>query len=267
MDDNPEHIIDFEIAKAETIKRRQFNPYRKIMGKNPTPTEMAAWSHDQWMDFLRFTAIFIERNHETQEEKFKFTEEKRALLDEFLSIPNHPFQELIYRVDKWLGEHDNSEYRHKFQSIVRVVLGYLKIHPSIISPNMKVLIDSYPKRLGWVLAQYKVVGTRAGDVVDRDTGTDTNAQIKLPSIQTKLLNSLVNIADFYELVSGSLHKKDIAGMTVVERIKTLKDLGFIFTTATKRQQTNHLTQININTKDVKGVEEAMLDYVKKTQEK
>lgn len=261
-----EKLLDEQIAKAETTKRRRFNPYRSVMGKTPTAVEMAAWGHDKWMDYLRFTSLFIERDAENDKEVFSFTKGKRNVLDEFLNIPNHPFHEFIYRVDKWQGEHSDSEYRHKFSAICRVILGYLKNHPSIINSDMKILIDTYPKRLGWVLAQYNVVTTRAGEIVQRDTAADSGSPVKMVSLQTKLSNSLVNMADMYERISASVSEKDLKSMKLDEKLKVLKDLSFIFGMANKKQ-TNHLTQININTKDAKSVEESMLDYLKKTNEK
>jgi hypothetical protein len=263
---NGDELIDMEIARAEAIKRRRFNPFRAVMGKNPTPVEMATWSHDKWMDFLRFTAIFIGKDKK-EEESFKFTDENRKQADDFLKIPNHPFHEWIYRVNKWPEEDSNSDFRFKFQSITRVVLGYLKAHPSIIDSNMRVLISAYPKRLGWVLSQYTTAQTRAGELLTRDTSTDNSVPVALPSIQTKLMNSLVLMADIYERIAASVSDKDIPKMLLSEKLKALKDLSFVFSTASKKQQTNHLTQININTKDAKGAEEAMMSYIKKTQDK
>lgn len=262
-----EELLDFEIAKAETIKRRKFNPYRKVMGKVPTAVEMASWSHDQWMDFLRFTALFIERDIEKDIETFKFTDDKRNTLNDFLAIPSHPFQELIYRIDRWPGEHSNADYRFKFQAMVRVVLTYLKQHPSLIDPNMKVIIDSYPKRLGWVLAQYKTIQTHAGEMTVRDDSTDTQSTVTMPSIQTKMMNSLIKVADIYENIAASIKDKDVKDMKLTEKLKALKDLSFVFATTSKKQATNHLTMINIGGKNAKAVEEGMMDYIKKSQEK
>jgi hypothetical protein len=270
METKPEELLDFEIAKAETIKRRQFNPYRKIMGKIPTQVEMASWSYDKWMDLLRFALIFIEKSEETGDEMFKITDEKRKQLDDYLKIPDHPFQEFIYRVDLWLTEATNRQYYYKLTTLTRVCLTYIKKHPSIVDDNMRILLQSYPKRLGWVLSQYRVVETRAGELVQRDAmiqdGNATKA-IPLPSVQVKLMNSILNISDLYERISQSIDTKDINKMKLDEKIKALKDLSFIFATATKKQSSNHFSQININTKDAKGVEEAMLDFIKKSNEK
>lgn len=258
-----------EIAKAEAVKRRKFNPYRAVMGKMPTQKELSAWSHDRWMDLLRFALLFIEKD-DGGEEMYKITNDKRQQLDEYLSIPDHPFQEFIYRIDLWLDDSTNRQYYYKLTTLTRVCLTYLKKHPSLVNENMRLLVNSYPKRLGWILSQYTNVETRIGEVTQRDSmiqDGNTTRPVALPSIQIKLMNSLIVMADMYENIAKSVSEKDVQKMNLGEKLKALKDLSFIFATSTKKQQTNHLTQINISTKDAKGMEEAMLDYVKKTQEK
>lgn len=260
-----EKLLEFQIAKAETIKRRKFNPYKSVMGKNPTAVELASWSHDRWLDFLQFTAMFIEK--EDDKEAFKITDKKRAVLDDYLQIPSHPFQEFFYRINKWTGEHTNAQFRFRLLALHRDVFTYLKTHPSLISNEMKILMDSFPQRMGWALEQYKIIQTPHGETMVRDNGTDTQGVVALPSMQVKMMNSLVKMADLYENIIGSIEQKDVQKMLLNEKLKALKDLSFIFSTAAKKQQTNHFSQININTKDVKGVEEGMLEFIKKTQEK
>ncbi len=259
-----EKELDLQISLAETKKRRRFNPYRSVMGKNPTEVEMAAWGHDKWMDFLRFIAIFIEKDKD-DEDTFKYTTEKRNVVQEYLDIPSHPYHEFIYRVDKWPDESDNKDYRYRFQTMVRIVLQYLKKHPALVNSDMRILMDAYPKRMGWALVQYKVAETHAGDIVQRDEAADNNVPVKLPSIQQKLMNSLVIMSDMYELIASSIGEKEVKNMRLDEKIKALKDLNFIFSQSSKKAQTNHLTQINISGQNSKAVEESMLDFIKKSQ--
>lgn len=261
-----ESLLDLQIAHAESIKRRKFSAYRKVIGKLPTKKEMADWGHDRWMDYLQFCCIYIDKGKRPEDEAFKFTEEKRKLIESYLDIFSHPFHEFIYRLDKWVGEDTDSKYRFRFQAMSRHILVYLKEHPSIISPAMRTLVQSYPLRLGWVLKQYMIQQTHAGDVVVRDGGTDSK-EVALPSINQKMMETLVTMTDFYQRLAESIGEKDIKVMKLMEKVKVMKDFSFIFTTATKKQATSHLTQININTKNAKGVEETMLEYLKQSQSK
>ena len=259
-----EDKLQFEIQKEKIGSKN--NPFRAVKGKVPTATEMAAWPHDKWMDVLRFLLFFIEKDKETNNESFKFTDDKRHVLDEFLEIPNHPFQEFMYRIDKWLGEASNNDYRYKFQAFSRIVLSYIKKHPSLVDENMNIILKDYPQRLGWAKGQYTTGETRAGTIVERDTAADNATPVKMPSLQAKMMNSLVLLTDMYETIAESVAGKDIKQMKLSEKMKALKDLSFVFTVAGKKQGSNHLTQININTKDPKAIEEGMLDFIKKSQE-
>ena len=263
-----EELLDKKIAQMEAVKRRRLNPYRAVMGKMPTKVELSAWTHDRWMDLIRFALAFIERDGES--EVFRITDEKRKMMDSYLEIPNHPFQEFIWRIDLWLDDSTNRQYYYKLTTLTRLCLTFLKRHPSLIDDEMRKVMEEWPLRLGWALAQYRIQDTRAGEIVVRDNGVmdgHSRKQVEMPSVQAKMMESLLKIADTYELLAGSISPKELAKLNVGEKLKALKDLSFIFGVASRKAQTNHLTQININTKDARSVEEAMLDFVKKNNEK
>lgn len=240
------------------------NPYRVIEGKLPSQKELSSWSTDRWIDLIKFAEFFLEETKTA--ESYKVTDEKRKQLEDFLLEPNHVWAEFIYRVSCWLDKSTNRQYFYKLNSLIRISFTYLKRHPALVTDEMRQMILKHPVRLGWCLGQYKTVEVNGIPMTQRDTqvkDANKNSQTVLPSIQTKIMNSMVELADLYEVLIKSINKKELLSMEVQDKLKSLKDLSFIFPLAQKKVGPNHFTQININSNNVKDLEKAMLDYSEK----
>lgn len=242
----------------------KLNPYSIIEGKYPQFTELRDWSEDRWLSYIGFLDFFI-KSYENSE-KWHMTSDNIKEMEQYLTINNHPWQEFIWRTGQWKDKTTPKKYMFKVNGMAMHTLGYLKKHPSLVTDKIKEAIEHHPQRLGWCLKQFKVVETLGGEeIVRRDVVVDqisTTKQTSLPSLQAKMMTSIVKVADIVEMLASGISAKDIKGMEVKDRLSQLAKLMPILTTLGKAKlNTNHFTQINLNG-STKDVESQMLQFIK-----
>jgi hypothetical protein len=243
--------------------------YKQIVHKFPSQKELQDFTTDRFISCLNYIEHFIEFRNDSKGfnvDSYNCSEDRRMQMEKFLEIPNHHFHEWIYRVDSWAATDNHLTFFHRLRILSRLILINLKQHPSKITPEIKEILDKYPKRMSWALANYKIVSTSKGDVVVADTLIEDEKGVrpapgKLPSVQIKMANALLKVADIYETLAESITHKGIRDMETKDKIKALGSLSFIFQMANKKGG-NHFTQINING-DSKSLEKDMLEYVKR----
>jgi hypothetical protein len=218
----------------------------------------------RWLEFLRYLEFFL--GGEGENEVYRTTIDRMKAMEENLQIPSHPFHEFIYRLNLFSDTHTPRQFYYKLAQFARNGLTYLKKHPSLISTDLKEIIEKHPARMGWCLGQYKTETMPNGtEVVQRDNQIVDGfkkSSAALPSIQTKMMTNLFTVADLYERIAGSIKDTDIKKMTVGDKLKALGNLAFIFQAASKKGPTNHFTQINLGG-DVRELEKQSLAFVKK----
>lgn len=244
------------------------NPYKLIEGKYPPYPELRDWTEEKWLSFISFLDFFILSYENT--EKWQINTNKIKEMEDFLSVENHPWHEFIWRVAQWKDKTTPQKYRFKINGMAMHSLGYLKKHPALVTDKIREAIEHHPQRMKWCLNQFKTVETLSGDevvrrdvVVQDDMGTK---QTSLPSIQAKMMTSIVKVADIVELLASSINAKDIKEMDTKDKLNQISKLFPILANIGKAKiNTNHFTQINLNGSN-KDLESQMLNYIKKRDE-
>ncbi len=244
------------------------NPFTIIEGKYPTYNELKDFTEDRWLNLLRFLDFFIVSYENS--EKWITNSNKIEEMEAYLTVDNHPFHEMIYRTGQWKGKTTPKKYQYKINGLLMHSLGWLKKHPGAVTPNMKVLIEAHPKKMAWCLGQFKVKETLSGgEIVVRDNTVVDNLstrQTNLPSLQVKVMTSIIKVADIVETIADSISSTELKKMDTDEKLKHIARLVPIITGISKKQNVgNHLTQINING-NTDDIEKQMLSYVQKTNE-
>jgi hypothetical protein len=241
------------------------NPWRVVEGKFPTQMELSEWPHDKWMDYLRFLEFFIGEGKNG--EMYQVNALRVKQVEAFLGINDHPWHEFLYRINVKSSEPPRAFYG-RFQNLAKIGLTFLKRHPGKVSEEMDILMKKYPKRMGWALSQFIVTDSPHGEIVQRDTkiraGYNTE-NVKLPSITAKLFEGQLKVADIFVDIANSLTKTELRALETKDKISALSKLAPILAMAGRKTASNHFTQINLNG-NVKDMEAAMLDYVKKKAE-
>lgn len=246
------------------------NPYNAVKGIFPGRKDYGDWKPDRWMDFLRFVEWHIvQRTREGRtkiEDRFSITKKQHADLEKWANEDN-PWAEFITRIGEFPSEGKSLQrYLVRMRTLVRQVLTYLKHHPSLITDEMKALIEKYPARMGWCLSQYFIKDTPQGEVLQRDTLVDGEhgvTKVVMPSVQKMIAESLVTTVDMLNVLVKSIKNKDLKNsLTVKEKINAIpKLIDAIVKMGSRKTGPNHFTQINIHG-GAREMEESMLDYVK-----
>lgn len=245
------------------------NPYKAVVGKFPTQKELSEWSPNRWLDLLNFVASLIGtkmRGNKTKE-TYSVTKEKIQELEGFLLVPNHPWAEYIYRVDRNVSEgYSVVQFYQRAQALATICLSYLKRHPASISDEMKAIIDTRPERMGWCLKQYFLKDTPQGQVVVRDQMKmegNYPAPMSMPSLQKKQMETLVEMVDLHQNLVKSIKKSHLSSdLTTMQKLTVLPKLtDAIAKMASRKGAQNQFTQINIHG-GAREMEETMLEYVK-----
>ncbi len=242
------------------------NPFKIIEGKYPAYSDLRDWSEDHWMTFLKFMEFFIVSYENS--EKWSINSNNIKEMEAHLEIDNHPFHEFIWRMGQWKDKTTPIKYRFKINGMALHCLTYLKKHPALVSDNMKEIISRHPQRMAWCLNQFKVVNTLNGETVRRDVVVQDNMgtkQISMPSIQAKMMTSIVKIADIVEMLGNSISASELKSMDTKDKLNQIAKLMPILTTLGKAKVApTHFTQINLNG-STKDIEEQMLNFKKKTE--
>jgi hypothetical protein len=245
------------------------SPYQVVKGKYPTKADYGVWSSSRWLDFLSFMERHIiyrkKPDREKEEERLSITSAGLNELAALAEEVDHKWAEFFYRVGVFpIGKpNEDKEYLVRVRSMCRQALSYLKVHPALITEEMKTIMDKYPMRMGWALKQYRVINTPAGEIIQRDVaGPDGNKTV-MPSFQQKMMDTMVETVDLLGVMVNSIKKSHLANdLDTKDKINAIPKLVDAINKMANRKVTpNHFTQINIHG-SAKDMEESMLSYVK-----
>lgn len=252
--------MDNEVTKTNK------SPYEKVRGKVWTRLELSEWSSSRWMDFLLFLEPFLEKTEKT--ERYVVNTEKIKKAEECLLIENHPHIEFLYRINQFtFDDKTPNGFFLKLRTMVRIVLTYLKLHPSLVSDSIKDIIEKFPNRLGWCLKQYYIKDTPRGQIVQRDNNSidGSGGKVTMPSIQKKLMESLVEMVDLHSLLLRSIKAKDLKDLGIKDKLNALpKIVTAIVQMSQKKVGATHFTQINISG-SAREMEDEALKYIKQRE--
>ncbi len=233
-----------------------------IKGKAFTYVDYERFDETRWVQLLCFFEYFLKFDGERE---VWFCIEDNILEKEIQSeAPESPLKEFFVRINKPMNSATPDSFRSKLNSLFLNSLTYLKKNPAVVGPQMKEIIERHKGKMGWCLAQYTTVETNVGEMVTRDTDTAEKKDANIPSLQKKMLNSLIKLADVYEDISSNIAVGAANKLPLQDKIKILKDLQFIFGAAGKKVMNNSFTVINMNG-GVRDAERAMLDYLSKKE--
>jgi hypothetical protein len=184
-------------------------------------------------------------------------------------MPDHPFQEFLYRINFFTFDPNASEKKFYFKlvSMMKFVLGYLRINPSIISDEMKKIIEPNP-RLNWCLRQTKVVATgiEGVEVVVPDTKETTgivHSNQHIANYEHQLQETMIKTVNLLNRLVETVAKKDLNKMETKDLLLAIGRMSYVFSIGKQiRPNKTVFTQININKAGREELENAMLNFNK-----
>lgn len=242
--------------------------YRAIRGTLPRRREIADWPESQFLSFFEFIEHFCSFNKRVDTISVIVTKEKWAIAEKVLDLPYHPWQEILYRIDRLTKDtkfHSGSIYI-RIAAYNRAVLGYLKNNPAAVTDAMRKAIEPNP-RLNWCLKHYDDKETKIGAEIVLPHTTDATGSYPKPIAQRSpdkiMLEGQLQVFNLFEMIAKSVKANEIKDMDVRDKISALQKLSFIFNVA-KSFKANSQTFINLNVNAAKreDLEKALLDFGK-----
>lgn len=242
-----------------------------VKGKNPTKRELAVWKEGQWITFLRFCEVFIEKTGDRTKDgtgvTIKVTDKKWREVEGFLDMPDHPFQEFLYRIDKFTDDPTatRNKFYYKLVTMTKIVLGYLRANPSIVTTTMREIIEPNP-RLNWCLQTTKIVDTAVGaivvpDKVERVGISHTNQEVA--SYEKNLADAVTKVTNLLVRIIESISPEDLEKMSAKDKMMAVGRMSYVFTVGKSfRVNKGVFKQININSASRDQLESLMLEFNK-----
>lgn len=238
--------------------------YRAVRGSLPTRREVAEWKEKQFLDLFDFINLFIEPNRKSV--SVIVTKEKWAAAEKVLELPYHPWQELLYRIDRLTKDtrFNSGSIYIRIAALNRACLGYLKNNPAAITEDMRKIIEPNP-RLNWCLTHFNDSTTKIGADIVLPNHTDATGvypkPINVRSPDKIMLEGQMHVFNLFELIAKSIKPGDIKDMDARDKISALQKLSFIFNVANKfKANSQTFINLNVNAAKREDLEKALLDF-------
>jgi len=245
------------------------NKYRAIQGSLPRQWDVARWTEDHFRQFFQLVIDLTQFSDQGQAVIKCTPETIKHLEDSILNGKPSYATELLYRINQFTTDPSATprKFFYRLTALIRAVGNYVKKHPAVVTTELKGMIIDNP-RLNWMLSSYVTHTTKVGAPVtvpdSRDTTTfQTRPAARVEDPQTKLLNSMVILADVFETLAGSLTKKELRSLKASEKIGAISKLSFLFGNRIK-PNAQTFKQINIYKASAQDLEQSLLDYGSET---
>lgn len=232
--------------------------WKIVQGKIPTKRELADWKPDHYIHFLRFCEHFIVQK-EDGHLIVSVTKERWRSAEQILAMPDHPFQEFLYRINRFTFQPDASEkkFNFKFGSMMRFVLGYLRDNPILISDEMRKIIEPNEK-LNWCLKTTTITQTPMGPIL-----TPNEMGGSIAPLEQRLMESVNKAINLFDLLTGSIDAEELKKMSVKDKLAAVARLAPFLNSAKNFKPGKQIfKQINIHTSDRETLESALLAVAK-----
>lgn len=238
--------------------------YQAILGTLPRQWDVARWTEEHFQQF--FSLVQDLTIYGETSAKIECTESSIKELEEkiFNETPSYR-TELLYRINQFTTDPNFSprKFYYRITALIRSVGNYVKKHPAILSETNREQIKNNP-RLNWMSVSYTAYQTKMGAIVPvpeaRDTTTyQTQPAARVVDPQTKLLNSMVLLADSFEVLAKSLTKRELRAMKAQDKISAISKLSFLFGNRVK-PNIGVFRQINVFKASKDDLEKSLLAY-------
>lgn len=240
------------------------NPYRAVQGELWKRVDLVEWNEKKYLAFfdslLRFT--------DNQDQKIIITTEALMKLEQDAFSGQYPFlHELVIRIHQLTTDPKATPHKfyNKYTAIIRQVGNYLKLHPSLVSPQMKSVIESHP-RLSWITKHYEVKDTKVGIPITvptkRDAVTSTGELTTNPNPDLMRLETELKIADIAHIAAHSIKPGELRKLPVKDRVKIALAAHKVSSEKKAVPNIGKINQLVINKASREDLESALLDFNK-----
>lgn len=178
----------------------------------------------------------------------------------------YPFLlELVTRIDCHTTNPVSTPYKfyQRFAACVRMVGGYLKQNPSLVSDAMRAVIVRNP-RLSWCLVHFEIKDTKPGVSVVTDTKLDDVGPDKQlmanPDPKLQIMETDLKLTDLAHKMVKGLKPKDLENLSTKDRISLALAITKSKRGGSAGPNVGVLNQLVINKASRDDLEKAMLEF-------
>lgn len=235
-----------------------------MKGQLPKKPEIADWSEEKILSFIRFTLFFTEPAVVKGKDTYKFVVDAKKWQQAVLNKDEEYWDEFCKRINK--GSITLQKMKLRMLMMVRTVLGWLKSNPYAITEEMENLMKDNP-RTSWALRSYKTETTPMGTTLTlpdntgtTESGSANNAPVSTPEVQYK--QAVLRMTSILNSLTKGIKKDDIDMMSAKEKIQMAVSLSKALTSTFKSNSVNNnfFKQVVINTASREDLEAKMNEY-------
>ncbi len=257
--------LDSELT--HTPPKHLLSPFRAVRGQNWKKRDVQEWSEKTYLAFFSLVNRLTVLKGLTSQ--VKVTSEVLMKLEQDAFSGQFPFlEELVVRMDNLTTDPKSSprSFFLRLSALIRLVGVYVREHPSIMTEEMKALVEPNP-RLNWMLEHYVKKESKIGVpmVVERrvDNVQGERQVMDRTDTQIRFMESMVKATDLTHRLLKGINGTDLKNLSTKDRI-SLGFAGVKLLASMKNYKPNIgvFNQINIKAAGRDELEEAMLDLNK-----
>lgn len=243
------------------------NPYRAVEGKLFAKADIPSWDTAKFEQFFDFS----NRLYDDDKKKISCTRDRILLLEAEIDEEGCTHTEFLHRINKWIDENSadvaNKGFYMRFGTMLRVVVQYLKSHPSAMTDSIREKLAGKPQ-YEWCLENYaeKVTAIGAEIIENENTSYKGNMQTKdgkVANTDKLIMDGILKVGQLYLDIANSIKPDELKKMNVKDKIASLQKLSSIHSTLKNFKPNSQIfQQININASGREELETALLDYAR-----
>lgn len=245
------------------------NPFRAFQGELWKKVDLKDWNEKKYLAFFESVDRFTVLKDGTH--TLSVTTEGLMSLEQEAFSGQFPFlQELVTRIDRMTTDPKATPHKFydRFAACIRMVGGYLKEHPSLVTDEMRGIIERNP-RLAWCLTRFEIKDTKPGvplvveKRLDEVIPSDKRVTSKVRDSNLQLAESRVFLADALLAVTSTLTKRELKQLSTKEKITAALGIMKVLQSAANfKPNIGVMNQLVINKASRDDLESAMLDFNK-----
>lgn len=227
-----------------------------LEGASLKSAEIALWKPEIFEEYFIFTDFFyLEGRIKVSQETIRAAEQyadSSWFIDHMLQRINRPSDWVLWDDDP------KKAYQEAFGRIMRnfsMVKKVIQQYPNLLNP-LTVARQRQKPQWKWMDSIYDNEGRSKAPEPD----SQEVSVIPSDSPISRLAEAMGKVADVYDMLAGSISRKDIMSLSPKDRINALAKLSYIHTSLAKFKPSKTLNLINVQNGNKDELEAALMDF-------
>ncbi len=218
-----------------------------VLGRLPNRKELSEWEESKYLSFLAFCQQFIDAKPGGT--AWRVTPDKRKVIEKRAATNLH-YREFLERIHLAQGETGDRKFYYRLMTMVRLVLGYIKLNPDQVTPAMREVIEG-SERFKWCL------------------DTPVKAPVLLPTAppaypvtqEGQAEEALEKTTRITNMLLDSITEKELAKMSAKDKLLAVSRMHYIFGNHRKSSRPSSiLRNLVVEKATAREIEQTLIAY-------